>query len=123
MPLDRESLFNACYAVARQTKWERRPVDVEYIADLAREFLRIAEQHEEFVTGQQRDPELITRAVAYLASVHAIPPMRDDTRWFEDMLAALIELACPNSIVGREEESFFRDIEEGIATARSRYDD
>jgi hypothetical protein len=49
--------------------------------------------------------------------------MCDDKRWFSDMLAALVELACPNTIVSREQDEFFRDIEQGIATARSRYSD
>ena len=49
----------------------------------------------QFVDGQGRNPNLIVRAVRYLGGSHAIPPMRGDTRWFEEMLAALIELACP----------------------------
>ncbi|MGH7788569.1 MAG: hypothetical protein ACRERC_16990 [Candidatus Binatia bacterium] len=123
MLLDRESLFQACYEVARQTMSERRPIDADHITALARQFAEIAAGHEEFVVGQGCDPELITRAVVYLASAHAIPPMRDDTGWFAHMLAALVELACPNTIVGCEQELFFRDIEAGIATARSRYED
>jgi hypothetical protein len=69
----------------------------------------------------ERDPNLIVRAVQYLALTHAIPPMRDDTSWFQDMLAVLIELACPNCGATPELEPFFRDVERGIAVSRSDF--
>lgn len=119
MPLDRTSLLDACYDVARQIMGD---VDADQTTILARQLADIAADHEQFVISRERDPALITRAVLYLASVHAIPPMHGDTRWFADMLTALIELACPNSIVGPDQDPFFRDIEAGIATARSRYE-
>lgn len=121
--LDRQALWDACYEVARRTMWERRPVDAASITALAGEFARIGQEHEEFIVAHNRDPNLIVRAIEYLAGSHAIPPMRDDTRWFSDMLAALVELACPNAILSREQDQFLRDIEHGIATSRSRYAD
>ncbi|MEZ4219066.1 MAG: hypothetical protein R3E88_21555 [Myxococcota bacterium] len=120
--LDREALRAACFAAARNTMWERRPVDVSSIEDVANRFFSIAENHEEFVAGQERDPNLIVRAVQYLAHTHAIPPMRSDTSWFQDMLAVLVELACPNCGATPDLETFFRDIEEGIAVSRSDYE-
>src|SRR5437763_15709436 len=98
MELDRTALRNACRDVARTTMWDTQPVDVTAIETLADRFLTIALDHQDFVFGQGRDPNLITRAVRYLAHSLAIPPMKDDTQWFEDMLAALIELACPNTL-------------------------
>ena len=47
--------------------------------------------------------------------------MRDDTTWFSDMLAVLIELACPNAQGSSESEPFYRDMEAGIAISRSRF--
>jgi len=94
---------------------------VDAIAEVAKRFFDIAIEHEEFVVGQERDPNLITRAVAYLAHTHAIPPMRDDTRWFSDMLGVLLELACPNMGVPQEFDRFYKDIEDGIANSRSDF--
>ena len=122
MKLDRDELKAACYEVATNTMWERRPIDVEAIQAVAAEFVKTAEFHEEFVIGQGRDPNSIIWAVRYLNYVHAMPPMRDDTRWFDDMLQVLVELVCPNSVGSRELEPFFQDIEQGIANYRTGYD-
>jgi hypothetical protein len=122
MKLDPGALRAACFAAARNTMWEQRPVDLNSIAEVAGRFFSIAADHEDFVVGQQRDPGLIVRAVEYLAHTHAIPPMRDDTSWFQDMLAVLIELACPNSRAIPDFEAFFRDIEAGMDVSRRDYD-
>lgn len=121
MILNRDELRAVCFEVARETMHEKRPVDVGLIQDLADQFFRGAADYEDFVAGQNRDPNLIIRAVRYLLSRHAIPPMRDDTRWFGDMLDALLELACPNTIADPEDDAFFRDIETGLAIARSSF--
>ena len=63
MRLDKTALRNACRDVARTTMWDTQPVDVGAIEKLADRFLAIALDHEEFVVGQNRDPNLITRAV------------------------------------------------------------
>jgi hypothetical protein len=120
--LDRDALKAACFAVARSTMWDRRPVDVASIDAVAERLCLIAVEYEEFVQGQERDPNLVTRAVVYLSHIHAIPPMRDDTTWFSDMLAALVELACPNAVASRESDAFYRDIEDGLAVSRGRFD-
>lgn len=122
MKLNRDELRSACYEVATNTMWERRPVDVESIQAVAAKFVKIAEFHEEFVVGQRRDPNLIVRSVRYLNHVHAMPPMRDDTQWFDDMLQVLIELACPNTGASRDQELFYQDIEKGISESRADYD-
>jgi hypothetical protein len=118
MDLDQNRLKAACLEIARNTMWERRPVDSAYIVTHAESLYRIAQDHKEFVFGQGRDPNLITRAVRYLGHTHAIPPMREDLHWFFDMLTALIELACPNTSATKEDEMFYRDVEAGIALAR-----
>ena len=121
MKLNREELKAACYEVATNTMWERRPIDVASIEAVAAQFFKIAEDHEEYVVELGRDPNLIIRAVRYLNHVHAMPPMRDDTDWFYEMLQVLVELACPNTAGSPELEAFYRDIEEGIASLRADY--
>jgi hypothetical protein len=122
MKLDHDELKAACYEVATNTMWDRRPVDVDSIQAVSAKFVEIAEFHEQFVTGQGRDPNLIIRAVRYLNHVHAMPPMRDDTRWFNDMLQVLIELACPSEEASADLEGFFEDIETGMAQSRAYYE-
>jgi len=122
MRLNRDELKDACYGVATNTMWDLRPVDVDEIQAVADQFFRIAEQQAQFVSEQGRDPNLVVRAVRYLNHAHAIPPMRADTRWFDDMLQVVIELACPDGAGSLELERFYRDIEEGIAISRSDYE-
>ena len=89
---------------------------------VAAKFFSIALYYGDFVHGQDRDPNLIARAVAHLGRIHAIPPMRGDTMWFSNMLAVLIELACPNALGSKESEPFYRDIEAGIAVSRGGFE-
>src|SRR5687768_7763585 len=121
MKLNRDELEAACYDVGTNTMWDLRPIDVESIQALAANFVKIAESHEKFIVEQGRDPNLIVRAVRYLNHVHAMPPLKDDTRWFEEMLQVLIELACPSEEAAADLEMFFRDIEKGVFQARAAY--
>src|SRR6266581_1780778 len=100
MELNTEALHAACLGVARETLWKpkgEKKSTVEEIGALAKKLHTVALLHVEFITEQGRDPNILVRAVRYLAHTHAIPPMRDDTGWFVDMLEVLIELACPNT--------------------------
>ncbi len=121
MKLDHDALRAACFELARAIRWKNDPVD-EVIARAMVEMLyREAIFHEEFLVGQGRDPNIIVRAVRYLALKHAIPPMGENPGWFRSMLEVLVELACPNQGVSPDQESFFRDLEAGIAGAREDY--
>ena len=66
--------------------------------------------------GPDRDPEIVLRAVRYMG-VHAIPPNRMSTAWFEHGLATLVVLACPFYTVGPDGEPFFEDLRRGMREA------
>src|SRR5258707_5983644 len=104
----------ACFELARTTKWARKPVDSDEICALAARFTEIAKSH--ILYGEELciDAPVITRAIRYLTQAHAIPPMDDDTRWFSDMLAALIEVARPNAGLDERGQAFLKDMLEGI---------
>lgn len=119
--LDKATLMDACSRMARKTMWANRPVDTDNIQSVARSLYDIALDHEEYIVEAGRDPNLLRSCVEYLETTHAIPPMMDDTRWFRNMLSALVELAVPNSVVGERSEELFREIELGIAESRSSY--
>lgn len=121
MELDREALKAACFALAKNTLWKMGPVDVSVIQAHAKKLYEkaLCIELDEFIRRQNRDPNMITRAIIYLNHTHAIPPMGDDTQWFYEMLVALIELACPNMIQSTESIVFLKDIEEGVVIARS----
>lgn len=75
--------------------------------------------HLQFIQDQGRDPNLLTEAVRYLTLKHAIPPMAEDIRWFQNMLEVLVELCCPNQGVGPEQGRFFQELRTGISLAES----
>ncbi len=121
MKLNRAALKKACLEVAHNILWQKGPVPVEPIEALASRLFTIALEHEEFMVTFKRDPNIITRAVSYLAWAHAIPPMKDDTYWFSNMLEVLIELTCPNHIGNPRSEKFYKDLETGMRVARAGY--
>ncbi|MCL5772341.1 MAG: hypothetical protein M1479_08730 [Actinobacteria bacterium] len=123
--LDSDALFKACKEVAGQTLWQTpNPQDISDIIDsdqinkAIKGYFEEALHYVEFIVGQNRDPNLITRAILYLSQAHAIPPMKDDLTWFHYSLDVLIELACPNTIHPKETSQFLYDIEEGIIETR-----
>jgi hypothetical protein len=122
---DEKALYKACEEVTKHTLWiNPAPMDFSDIIDsaqiknTAQKYFEEAKQSVEFVLELEGDPNLVTRAVLYLAQIHAIPPMKDNVTWFKEMLMALVELACPN--MGHSEMSikFLCDIEEGIKQSR-----
>lgn len=118
MDLDHEALRAACFEAARKTMEDARPTDVEKIRRLSDTFYHFAREHVLRMRKQGRDPDILVRAVAYLARTHAIVQMHDSTEWFFFMLRALVELACPERKQAEETIAFFGDIEEGIRLAR-----
>ena len=107
-----EELQNACFGVARTTKWSRKPIDAVEITAVAAKFFEIAKQ--QVSPEPEIDIPLITRAVRYLGQVHAMPPMDDNTVWFSEMLRAVLEIARPNTGVEEENKAFLRDVRQGI---------
>lgn len=115
MTLDLEGLQVACLDVVQSTLWEanKRPTLKEQGA-LARQLYELALEHRDYLEPAGVDPNVLIRAVRYLAHHHAIPPMRDSTIWFEEMLACLIELILPNSTVIEDEGAFLLDVAAGV---------
>jgi len=116
--LDHEALRAACFEAARKTMEDARPTDVEKIRRLADTFYHFAREHVIRLREQGREPDILVRAVAYLARTHAIAQMHDSTEWFFFMLRALVELACPEREQTGETIVFLADVEEGIWLVR-----
>jgi hypothetical protein len=116
--LDHEALRAACFEAARKTMEDARPTDVDKIRRLADIFYHFARAHVSRIRELGRDPEILVRAVAYLARTHALSQMHDSTEWFFFMLRALLELACPDRRQPAENIGFLADVEEGIRLVR-----
>lgn len=123
--LDERALLTACREVSRSTLWQTlKPMTIDDVIDSGQiertvhAYFEEAKRHAAWVEEQGLDPNLVTRAVLYLAHEHAIPPMKDDVHWFRDALDVLVRLICPNSVPTREAALFMDDLKE--ATRRYR---
>jgi len=118
LDLNHAELQAACYLAAQKTMMDARPMDVQRIQKLADTFYALCLEHISRLKKQGWDPNILVRAVKYLAATHAIQPMHDSTEWFFFMLRALLELACPQHEKNREALDFLTDIEKGLLEAR-----
>lgn len=118
MGLNTETLHAACLGVAREKLWKpkgEKKSTVKEIESLAEKLHTVVLHHVEFIIEQGRDPNILVRAVRYLAHTHAIPPTRDDRGWFVDMLQVLIKLACPNTNLQPGGKAFITDLRKGLS--------
>jgi hypothetical protein len=100
--------------LALAIKIVKEPISSDDARGLAERFVAIAQDY--VCAPLEIDGPLIVRAVCYLTQVHAIPPMGDDTQWFSNMLAAVLEIARPNSGVDEKGKEFLSDMAEGISS-------
>ncbi|MBI5875409.1 MAG: hypothetical protein HZB81_06155 [Deltaproteobacteria bacterium] len=110
-----DDLKAACFEVAQNAKWDLKPQLVSDIQSLANKFYEKASERAKEINEIEEDSEIVNRAVWYLSQVHAIPPMKDDVRWFNEMLEVLLELALPNTYVAvGKPQQFLQDLIRGI---------
>ena len=118
--LQKGALNDACRRVAEQILWTPAGTSADLVETLAGKFQEIAERHDKFIIGQEEDPNVITRAVSYMADVHAVPmSVSRSMQWFDAVLSCLVELAVPNSVVSEGSLPFFDDVRRGIETAEA----
>jgi hypothetical protein len=115
--LDKDALDRACLKLARTVLWKMTGVSNDVAETVATRFAETALHHVDFIVSQQRDPNILTRAILYLDVAHAIPPMATDIRWFDSMLSCVMEFAVPNSGLSGESAAVLHDIRTGIAAS------
>jgi hypothetical protein len=116
--LRKGALNDACVQLATQVLSSSSGVSADVVETLAARYQDEALQHLEFILGQDRDPNLLTRAVHYIGDAHAIPPMGTDIIWFRSMIDFAVELAVPNAGLSDEGRPFLADVQAGIAIER-----
>lgn len=85
----------ACLEVAKINMWNTKPTDAKPISDFQEEITKIGmealEHYRDFANEQD-----ISDAIHYIAQWYDLPPIRDDSRWFKEILYTLLDLAFPN---------------------------
>ena len=120
MKYNPSELYRACLEVAETTLWDyRNPPSHDDVKKLADEYLKEAMEFVQAYDFVAINEIPIVHAVKYLARVHALPPLRDDTFWFSKSLEVIFELCFPNTIHTRESAEIFKFIEDGINDSKS----
>jgi hypothetical protein len=114
--IDEQALMAACYETASRTMFDSEP-ESSKIREVATKFFDLAMQSIGAVP-KAGDPNVIVRAVRYMAEVHAFSLLKDDSAWFRHTLETLVELACPAEVRTPEVIEFLMDIEKGLRRAR-----
>ena len=117
----RDAIQRACLEFTRLLRTSSGAVDEVLAKGLAASYVEEALHHDDYLIDEGVDPVFLAHAIRYLAHTQAMPPLEGNLQWFAGALDALVELACPNAIVQRDEEPFFTAIKRGIESARSRY--
>ncbi len=112
--LRRDELHDACAKLARIVLSGTAGVSQDIVETVAARFQGEAESFAAFVWQLGRDPNLLIRAVYYLADAHAVPTMGGDVAWFRHMLACVVELAVPSISLSGEAADFLEDVRAGI---------
>jgi hypothetical protein len=114
-----EKLQAACFKLARNTMWEMKPVDADRIKAHAQRLYEIALERVDETEGLHVTIPLVTRAIDYLRQTHALPPLKENTEWFQSMLDALLEVARPNVRLEGNGRLFLKDLQQGIKESLS----
>jgi hypothetical protein len=105
----------ACREVAKATLWKGGEASADIIETYTQKLMKRCEYDIDYISAMERDPNLLTRAIRYIAHTHAIPPMGTDIEWFATMVQCLIELAVPNTGQTPDSSAFLHDVQEGIS--------
>ena len=118
--LNLDMLRLACHELARSIHWRHDPVDKLVAWAVVDGYVKLARDHERYLIDSGRDPNMLCRAVRYMASALAVPAFAGDMSWFSNSLETLLELAYPSITLDQHSGAFLHDIEDGIAIARAR---
>ncbi len=123
--MDPSIIYNACFELASTLIAKKHTLTINKVegnlteqAGIANELNSIALEHLWGIIDNGSDEKLIARAINYIHFVHAIPPLKDNYFWFDEMLRTLLELTCPKIILDNQVIIFLDDLEKGIHKAR-----
>lgn len=89
-------LSNLCYEIAKNLKWQRKPIDVQEIDSLSKELYHYALSSKESVEEYGYDFKIIEMAVAYISQTMDGPWFGNEVAarsWFFTKLDTILELA------------------------------
>jgi hypothetical protein len=116
--INKASLQQACYDIARITSWENhnaQSTSLDAITAKANQYVEVALEYAKELDERGADPDVAIGAVRYL-SVHAVPMMGDDVHWLGNMLEVIVDLFAPIYSVERGSDciQFLKSLRDAI---------
>ena len=109
---------SACLEVAKINMWDNKPADAKPIGDFQEKITEIGIEALEHYRDLDANEQDISDAIHYIAQWYALPPIRDDSRWFKEVLSTLLDLAFPNVDVDNINVNNVDEEEEVVRFAR-----
>lgn len=104
----------ACLEVAKTNMWDNKLTDaapmIAFIGSMSAVGVEAVHNYRNLGASEQD----VADAIHYIAQVYALPPIRDDIRWFKEVLDTLLQIAFPNGGVGDEGARFAKRLITGI---------
>ncbi len=102
-----------CFELAVRLTWESKTIEPEKmashiteLADLTDKLYNKAIEVLDLYKDLGCSDEILARAISYMTDVHAIPPLKGNFQWFDYTLTTLVELVCPNYVIGESDHDF-----------------
>lgn len=120
-----DKINKACFDLSVSLMWEKDALTIEKVDNhldelkkMTDKFIEIAHFYLENIESLEGNKAILIRAINYIDQVHAIPPLRGNYEWFDNTLGTLIEIACPNSRITKNQLEFIQDLESGLEDYR-----
>ena len=115
----------ACFDLCVSLMWEKDAITSDKIESnigelqaMTEKFFKAAIFYLENIESLDGKPEILIRAIKYIDNIQSMTSLRNNYEWFDYTLGAVIELACPNGRLNKNNLDFMTDIEHGIADYR-----
>ncbi|RDH41427.1 hypothetical protein [Zooshikella ganghwensis] len=109
-----EQIKQACYKVARTNLSGEKLLDLNFITSYQKQLTSIAlDALERYSDLGATEPDIVN-AINYINHIYAIPPIKDNPKWFDSLLDTLLSVAFPNAGLTEESKPFARKLGEGI---------
>jgi len=109
-----QEIEKACLEVAQTNMFEGKPIDAEPMIAYHQKLVAIGLEALEHHKGSGATEQDIANAIYYIAQVYALPPIKDNIKWFSETLHTILEIAFPNSGITGNAVSFAKKLMAGL---------
>ena len=105
---------DACLKVSSINMWDTKPVSIEVSLNFEEDIQEIAIAAFNFYESYGATEQDIADAIYYIATVYALPPIKDNRDWFRHTLDAILEITFPDAGLEGRAKIFAKKMLSGI---------